>query len=298
MIDDVAIGVRSAGARVFAEGIDAGLRWLAVAVAGALQLDKWNRGLAGTASAADVAAWTDANHRANRKCRQDVALGRRPAGLQDEARVLALVVETREAVRAVAVETALRLLHGTTVDLRITHVAGGTSAARDVSSNSALGAGRARSLVQTRIYTLSVDAGSIARTIAVAVTTDDLASLVRIAQETLAAATLRNVIDGHTLRVRATSEIGSQQTRIDAALINAALVAAALRVAAALYGLAGYLRIALVTLVAGTYRLVISHQTICVSSAVARIPATTIDARLVVAALVVTPAGSHDVQGY
>lgn len=75
MVDDVADGVWTAGARIFAHRVHAGLLQRTIAVLSALdRQDRLGR-TTGSAAAADVTARADADHRANGERWQHPALG-------------------------------------------------------------------------------------------------------------------------------------------------------------------------------------------------------------------------------
>lgn len=66
VVDDVAVGVGAAIARIFAKSIDASFGWFAIVVAGAFELDERFGGFASAAAAADVSAGADTDHGAYR----------------------------------------------------------------------------------------------------------------------------------------------------------------------------------------------------------------------------------------
>lgn len=140
MIDDIANGVRSTGAGVPADGVDARSFGRAVVVLGALDLEDRLGGAARTAAAADVAARTHAYHGAHRLRRQDPTLGRLRARLYDRARVLTLVAEAGERVRTIDVLPALRSLLRPAVDVRVAGEVRRAAAYRQVVQYPALGA--------------------------------------------------------------------------------------------------------------------------------------------------------------
>lgn len=106
---DSAFGVRAAVARVPADSVHASLVGDALRVgdAGADFLDRLGR-FAGSASAADVAWRTHTDHGSNGDRSGDIATRRPAAGLEDAARILALVVDTCQFGRAFRIFPAFR----------------------------------------------------------------------------------------------------------------------------------------------------------------------------------------------
>lgn len=286
MIDDVADGVGSAGARVSADRVHAGAFWGAVVILGTLDLEDRLGGAAGTAAAADVAARAHAHHGANRARRQYPTFGRIRARLYNRARVLALVVQAGERVRAVAVLPALGSLLRPTIDVGVAGEVERAATYRQVIQHSALGACRARIVVHAGVDALRVDARVITRAVAVTVATDHAAAVQRIAVVTLAAAAVGQVIIRIALGVGA-ARLVRNQTRVHAVVVRAGLVEGALAIVPALDGVTRDLRITLVVLFARADRLVIPHVAYGVVAAVTGIAALSVDAGLTIAAVVV-----------
>lgn len=220
------------------------------------------------------------------------------ARCDDDARILAFVVEACESIGAIGVDATLGLFFETTIDLGIANVSRRTTAARQVLTNATFGSSCASIiLVDARIYALFIDASTIARTISVAVASNDVTSVPRIAEETLATTAFRSMIDHEAFCVCSATFV-SQQTWIHAYLIDATLVAIALRIASTLDRRTSHFRITLVAFHARTNWLVIPHETICVATAIARISTATIHASLSVTAFVVARTSTRDVERY
>lgn len=139
MVRDAAIRVRAAGARILADGVHARLLRRAIAVPGALDLQDRLGGSASSAAVAHVATRTHADHRANRRSREDPALRRLAARMHHRARILALVVEAGQQTRTVAVLLTLWPLLWLAIDVRIARVPGWAAANGQMVEYSALG---------------------------------------------------------------------------------------------------------------------------------------------------------------
>lgn len=298
VIDDIANGVGSARARIPAHRVDAGsLRWTVV-VLGTLDLKDRLGSLTGTAAAADVSAGTHANHGTYRIRRQDSTLGRFRARLYDRTRILTLVAETGEPVRTVAVFSTFRPDFRLAIDIRVSGEAGWATAYRQMIQNSAFRAGRARIVVHAGIDALHVDAGVIARTVAVAVAADYAAAIQRIAVVALATATIGHMVVRETFDVGARARMIRHQARIHAVVVHAGLVERALAIVPTLDRVTRDLGITLVAWLARADRFVISYVADGIGTAVARVATLPVDASLPVAAIVVRRARSDDRQLY
>ena len=86
MLDDVALGVAAAGARVLADGVDAGQRVVALVVGLAAGLDG-REDVAAAVLGGVVAVGAGADHGAHGQRVGHQAAGRRPARLEDGAGV-------------------------------------------------------------------------------------------------------------------------------------------------------------------------------------------------------------------
>ena len=86
MLDDVALGVAAAGARVLADGVDAGQRVVALVVGLAAGLDG-REDVAAAVLGGVVAVGAGADHGAHGQRVRHQAAGRRPARLEDGAGV-------------------------------------------------------------------------------------------------------------------------------------------------------------------------------------------------------------------
>jgi hypothetical protein len=96
VIDDIANSVRSTGAWISANGVDARPFRCTIVVLGAFDLEDRLGSTACAAAAANVTARTHAYHSAYLMRRQDSAFGRLRARLYNRTRVLAPVIEAGE----------------------------------------------------------------------------------------------------------------------------------------------------------------------------------------------------------
>ena len=148
------------------------------------------------------------------------------------------------------------------------------------------------------IDALHVDARVISRTVTVAVAADDTTAIQRIAVVALATATIGHMVVREAFNVGARARMIRNQARIYAIVVHAGLVERALTIVSTLDRVARDLRVTLVALLARADRFVISHVADGVGAAVARIATLSVDACLMVAAIVVRRARSDDRQLY
>lgn len=290
MVGDAAIRIGTAGARVLAHRVHASLLRRAIVVPGALDLQDRLRGPASSTSAAHVTAWAYADHGANRGRWKYPALGWFAAGLYHGARVLALVVEAGQQIGAIGVLLAFRPIFRFAVHVRIAGVLCRATTDGQMVEDPALSSGRAGIAVDAWIHALHVDARVITWTVAVTVTANHSATVQSVPVVALPAPTIGFMVPGEALGVHA-AVIG-HQAGIHAAVVHAALVQRALAVPSTFYRVAGDVWIALVALVAGADRLVISHVAGGVRAAIAGIPALSVDAGFRVSAFVVRYTGA------
>lgn len=160
-----------------------------------------------------------------------------------------------------------------------------------------LGPCGARIVVHARVDALHVDAGVIARTVAVAVTANHAAAIQRVAVIALAATAIGNVVVREALGVGAARGV-RDQARVHAVVVLAGLVARALAVVLALDRVTRDFRIALIALLARAHRFVVLYVADRAGAAVARVAALPVDAGLAVAAIVIRRASADDRQLY
>jgi hypothetical protein len=149
----------------------------------------------------------------------------------------------------------------------------------------ALGMRRARVVVDAGIDTLHIDASVIARTVAIAVAANNPASIQRIAMVAFAAMAVSHVVVREALGVGAARVC--DQARVYAVVVLTGLIDCTLTVVLALNRIACDFRVALVALLARADRLVVPYVADGVGPAIARIATLSIDAGVVVAAIVV-----------
>lgn len=152
--------------------------------------------------------------------------------------------------------------------------------------------------MHARIDALHVDAGVIARTVAIAVTTDDATAIQRIAVVALATATIGYVVVREAFDVDARARMVRYQAWIHTVVVHAGFVEGALAVMATLDRVTRDLGITLVAWFARTDRFVISYVADGVGAAVARVATLPVDASLVITAIVVRRARPNDRQLY
>lgn len=283
MILYVANCIRTTCTRILTECVDASPIRGTITVPSTDSVDEdW---LTSATATADVATRTDADQRSHGVIRKDSALSRFSARLNCSAGILTFLVDASGESGTVVIVTALRFGSRLTADVRISRQLVLTLANWMMIVNHAVGARGARIVPQARIHALRIDAGVIAGTVAVTVASDYATHVLSVTSETRLAAANCLVIADKAFCIRAT-RLG-HKARVHALSIVARLVWHALRISLTFHREAGDIRETLISLLTGTYWLVILDVTNGVRSAAARVPTLTVDARLVVRTFIV-----------
>jgi hypothetical protein len=298
MLPDVAHGIPSARARVFADGVDARFGAVTLVVAVASGLDG-GQGGAASALSRHVAVGADAHNGAHRQRVGDQASRRIDAWHKNGAGILALVFQADGLRGTVRVLHAFGRRQRTAGAVRVAGVANLAAALRDVACHQALGIGRrARVFSDARVETVTSEAGLFLGTLGVSSAADGRATApVRVALVSGQTAAVGLVATGEAFRVcsaRVVDEAG-----VDAGALDADLSVEAFGVALAADGLALNLRVSNGALWTPAYGPVSRKETLGTGTAVARVPAEPVDTRLVAGALVVTnaPGRVHKLDG-
>ena len=173
VVDHSAEGVISAGAGVFTDLVDAGVRLSALVVSLAAGEDG-AEGLTALVVTGHVAVRTRADHGPHRQGVNHGAGGGGHAGAEVLTQQATSVVQTGVLGRTVSVLHTLRGRYGHTLHPGVSSVTDGTSALRLVVAHQALSTGSAGVLVQTGVDTVLAPAGSVKGTLRVTAAADDL----------------------------------------------------------------------------------------------------------------------------
>lgn len=159
MILDPAFGIRSTVARVLANAVDASLLRGAVGIADTLShLGDGRRGLASSATAADVTSGTHADHGAHRDRTHHLTIGGSLTRVQNRTRVLTLVLQAGQPRGALRILFAFGSRFGPASHVRVAHHSGRASTQRQMVLHLALGTRPAVVSVHARVDALRVDA--------------------------------------------------------------------------------------------------------------------------------------------
>lgn len=139
--------------------------------------------------------------------------------MNDGARILTLLVQTSQEIWTIFVIPTLGFLFGLTADVWISTEVRRTPADRQVISHLTRRSMRTLIVLDTRIDTLRVDTGMIARTVAVAVAADHLTSVLRTTMETVFAPAVGHVIADEAFGI-SSANVG-EQTGIHAIVVDA-----------------------------------------------------------------------------